>query len=311
MEVVSGMDSINDDSSVFDSATDSQNCDDSQSSQKKKRKRVQTAKPTSGRKSISDLFSLISDVKSQNDSLIRKFDSIDSRVTLVENSLLTIQTTSDNINCNLLKLKSDLNHQINNHELRLDSLNGEVQCLNNKISDLSNDKDKFYMEINKMNLIVSGLPDCISESNEQLTIALNRLLSDVVGRRIEIDCAFRLGLFSDLLPRRIKIRMHSLSDRILVWNHRGNAPKPIYINDDISQNMRQTHGKLRQQRREILAKTPGSDVWIDWKSLSIKYGVRPQLSTSNSSTASFTRTDHGSGHKSTSPRQTASFLGHH
>jgi hypothetical protein len=47
--------------------------------------------------------------------------------------------------------------------------------------------------------------------------------------------------------------------------------------------MRQIYGKLRQQKREILDQTPASDVWIDWKTLSIKHGVRPRQSTSNSS----------------------------
>jgi hypothetical protein len=103
-----------------------------------------------------------------------------------------------------------------------------------------------------------------------------------------------------------------MSERILVWNHRHNAAKPIYINDDISQNMRQIHGKLRQQRREILEKTPSSDVCIDWKTLSIKHGVRPLQSAASSSsrTASFASTNPRSEHHETSCATTTSFLGH-
>lgn len=274
----------NDESSVFDSATDSQNYDTSPSNlHKKKRKRATTAKPAGGRKTVADLFTLISDVKEQNDALIRKFDSVDSRVTLVENSILDIKTASDGINSNLLKLQTDINRRIQSHDVGLNNLNGEIECLNAKVTSLFSDNDKMYSEINKLNLILSGLPDRVSESAEQLTIEINRLFSDMVGQKIAIDCAFRLGQYTDRHPRRIKIRMHSLSDRNLVWNHRTNAAKPLYVNDDISQNMRRIHGKLRHERRDILANNPAADVWIDWRTLSIKQGGRPQQSSSTSS----------------------------
>jgi chromosome segregation ATPase len=87
---------------------------------------------------------------------------------------VAIQSTSDDINRNLQKLKSDIERDIQNHESRLNNLNGEVQSLNQKFTEISSDKDNVYAEINKMNLILSGLPDCISESNDQLSIALNR-----------------------------------------------------------------------------------------------------------------------------------------
>jgi SMC interacting uncharacterized protein involved in chromosome segregation len=89
-----------------------------------------------------------------------------------------MQKSSDDINKNLQKLKSDIDRDIHL-----------------KVTDLSSEKDNVCAEINKIYHILSGLTDCITESNEQLSIALNRVLSELVFRGIEIDCAFRQGSF--------------------------------------------------------------------------------------------------------------------
>jgi hypothetical protein len=179
-------------------------------------------------------------MKEENNALIRKFNSVDARVTLVVNALLDVKTTSDGINSNLLQLKSDIDRTIHNHDLDLDNLNGKVQVLFNKVNDLSG--VKMYSEVYKINLMLPDRRQAIS--GVQLSVKINRLLSELAGQHIRIDCAFRLGLFSDRYARRIKIRMQSFADRNLIWIHRKNAVKPIYINEDILQNMRQIHGKL-------------------------------------------------------------------
>jgi hypothetical protein len=171
----------------------------------------------------------------------------------------------------------------------------EVRNLNETISKIISDKDNVYFELNKLNLIISGLPDSFSETSEQLIAKVKPFLHKIASKHFNVECSFRLGAFSNKYPR-IKIRFYSLSDRNTVWSFRNMAQSPYYINEDLSLNIRQIHGKLRQQKRDILSKNPSAKLWIDWK-LTINPVDRPLPSLPRSRPSSNT-------HSSGSPMDT-------
>jgi hypothetical protein len=147
--------------------------------------------------------------------------------------------------------------------------------LNDKILELVTDKGHVYQEMNKMNLILSGIPDCLSETGDQLSLKVKSFLNPIVRNHIEVDVAYRLGNYTPDNNRRVKIRLLKMSDRNSVWSARENTTHPHYINEDLSFNMRQAHSRLRQQKRKFLAKNPTANTWIDWRKLTINHGVKP------------------------------------
>jgi hypothetical protein len=153
-----------------------------------------------------------------------------------------------------------------------------VKTLNETVHKIVSDKDNVYFELNKLNLVISGLPDSVSETPDQLAQTVKPLINKITSKQINIDCAFRLGKFSPKYPRRVKIRLLSLSERNMIWSHREKAPPLLYINEDLSPNVRQKHGQLRQQKREILEKNPSTKLWIDWKNLTLNPGEKPLTS---------------------------------
>jgi hypothetical protein len=126
-----------------------------------------------------------------------------------------------------------------------------------------------YAEINKINLILSGLKDSATELQQPLTSELERILRNITTANIKIDCAYRLGKYQPDRIRPIKIRFCKMSDRNLVWSSKKNLEGPLYLNDDLSPGTRHIHGLLRKKRNEIQLANPSDTVRIDWKNLSV------------------------------------------
>jgi archaellum component FlaC len=306
-----------------ESLTDSNSTDDSQKRHRSKRGRhgnspntssaVTNTEPKKKRRTMDDLF-----MKMENgfDNIIDKLGSMDKRVKLVENSLISLQSTSQSIGEKITSMKSEIDANISSHENQITVLQDDIRNLNETICKIISDKDNVYFEVNKLNLIISGLPDSSSETSEQLSAKLKPFLHKITSKHLNVDCSFRLGAFSDKYPRRIKIRFNTLSDRNTVWSLRDMAQPPYYINEDLSPNIRQIHGKLRQQKRDILSKNPSAKLWIDWKQLTINPGERPSTSITRSRPSSY---NHGAGtpmdteanpHGRLSKPTTSSFLGY-
>jgi hypothetical protein len=263
----------------FESATDSNTTQESPNKKSNKRVRteddpnVSTVKTKKKRITNEDLFN-------QNQALLNKLCSMDRQVKLVENNLLMLQSSTNSIDEKIEKMKSDMERKISSHDSDISQLQYEVKALNDTVHKIISDKDNVYFELNKLNLILSGIPDSSSETPDQLVQKMKPLLSRITSTHINIDCAYRLGKFSPKYPRRIKIRLLSLSERNLIWSHREKAPPLFYVNEDLSPNVRQVQGQLRQQKREILEKNPSAKLWIDWKKLTLNSGERPMSSAS-------------------------------
>jgi hypothetical protein len=216
-------------------------------------------------------------------------------VKLVENSLVSLQSKTQSIVEKITSMKSEIDANISSHESQITVLQDEVRNLNETISKIISDKDNVYFELNKLNLIISGLPDSFSETSEQLSAKVKPFLHKITSKHFNVECSFRLGAFSNKYPR-IKIRFYSLSDRKTVWSLRDMAQSPYYINEDLSLNICRIHGKIRQQKRDILSKNPSAKLWID-KKLTINPGDRPLPSLPRSRPSSNT-------HSSGSPMDT-------
>lgn len=196
-----------------------------------------------------------------------KVDSLVSKVKLVEDTLGAVVTKSDNISLNLSKLKTDVELKFKNHDGRLTQVEAQVQSVLQSTSQIDNSNDLIYADINRINLIFSGLADSASEMQETLTCDLERILSDIVSSNIRIDCAYRLGKYQNNRSRPIKIRFRTMSDRNLLWNNKKNLQKPFYLNEDLSPATRKVHSILRNKRKDLLQVNPSEVVQIDWKRL--------------------------------------------
>jgi hypothetical protein len=198
-----------------------------------------------------------------------KVDSLVSRVKEVEEKLGAVITKSDEINQSLLNLKTDFEIKIQNQDSRLGSLEAQVKSIANTSSSIDSCKDTMCAEINKINLILSGLKDSATELQQPLTSEFERILQFITSANIKIDCAYRLGKYQTSHNRPIKIRFCKMSDRNLVWNCKKNLEKPLYLNEDLSPGTRQIHGLLRRKRNELLQSNPSDPVQIDWKKLTV------------------------------------------
>jgi septation ring formation regulator EzrA len=211
-------------------------------------------------RSIDDLFeqnqALFEITTKQNKIIIDRVCSMDRQVKLLENTLVTLQSSTNSIDEKLEKIKAEMDGKIETHDTEISQLRHDVTTLSETVHKIISENDNVYFELNKLNLIISGLPDSVSETPDQLAQTVKPLLNRFTSKPINIDCAFRLGKFSTKYPRRVKIRLSSLSERNMIWSHREKAPPLLYINEDLSPNVRQKQAQLRQQKREILEKKP-------------------------------------------------------
>ena len=104
------------------------------------------------------------------------------------------------------------------------------------------------MELRKLNLMVVGLADDVSENDQSLRIKLQNLITEKFTQsEVIIDKAYRFGKFEHGFTRPIKIQYRYESHRDLIWNNRNNLrtmKTSIFINEDLP--------PLTQNRRRIL-----------------------------------------------------------
>jgi hypothetical protein len=153
---------------------------------------------------------------------------------------------------------------------RLTHVEDRVGHAETSVKKLINENEDLRREINKMNLIIDGIPDPAEEDEDALYTRVKVFISDLVGEEISFDTAFRLGHHKLNHRRPIKVRFLSMIQRNLVYTNRGKTAPPFYINEDLPYSILRDHGILRDRKRnEIRNGTHPDQIKIDYKTRTI------------------------------------------
>ncbi|OXA50401.1 hypothetical protein Fcan01_15225 [Folsomia candida] len=160
----------------------------------------------------------------------------------------------------------------NNTDLT-NTIKSEVLKLNNTVVRVTNENEQLWREVNKLNLVISGVPDSEYESREDLGVKIDTIIVKIVGESRKFDTITRVGKFLKNSARLIKVRFLSISDRDEVYDNRYNAERPTYINEDIPPTMRRDHAIMRQKKKQFIKDGFGlQQIKMDWNRRIIRAG---------------------------------------
>jgi hypothetical protein len=89
-----------------------------------------------------------------------------------------------------------------------------------------------YAEVNKLNLFIAGITESPDESDSFAAHEVQRLITDIIGRKINVDVAHRVRKYLPNKVRMIKVCFLSMLERNCLYFHRSNLNHPCYINED-------------------------------------------------------------------------------
>jgi len=206
-------------------------------------------------KTINDLMELMI---TQNSETKEAIAAIKEQVSKIEENTV-------NINKSISDLRTEFESKVTDHHHRIDNLEMNLDLVSDKLNYQGKANDSLYIEVNKVNLILSGLQETTNETTEQLIEAVKKLFETSTGRKISIDHAFRFG---SAIPKKIKVRFLSLNDRNATLSSGKNLPQDVFINEDLPPSIRKAHGMLRSKSRELRS-LHETDVKVDWKNFTV------------------------------------------
>ncbi|OXA59538.1 hypothetical protein Fcan01_05926 [Folsomia candida] len=162
-----------------------------------------------------------------------------------DNSPITIGILTQLLNDNTKILTSrfdNLDTSVALRKEKLDELESEVKSLKIKVSEITGENERLWCELSKINLIFSGIPERINESQKDLF---------------------------DQVANVIKATGHTNE----VYGNRFKVNKPTFINEDLPASLRNDHRILRQKRSQL--RNLGYDakqIHVDWSTRTINSG---------------------------------------
>jgi hypothetical protein len=174
-----------------------------------------------------------------------------------------IDAATNDIKEDLREIKS----LVSSHGQRINDVEDRVEHVESAVTKLTQDNEDLRKEINKMNLIIDGIPDPVGEDDNALYGRVKTFICGIVKDDISFDTAFRLGQQKPNHRRPIKVRFLSMVQRNLVYSLRSNTSPPFYINEDLPFSIRRDHGLLRDRKRQEIRNGINPDhIKIDYKS---------------------------------------------
>jgi len=210
-------------------------------------------------KSISDLVDSVKLLIDQNKVTQETLKEVKQHVEEVANN-------TDQIKQSLTELRAEVDAKITTHESRLNNLESDVSSISQRLEHNSKASDVLYLEVNKLNLILSGLDEPETESTDSLITAIESILQVSTGYFIHLDHAYRVGTGT---RRKVKLRFLSIKDRNAALKSSSKLPPTVFINEDLPSSTRQAHGKLRAKLKELKSSST-EEIKVDWKKLSIE-----------------------------------------
>ncbi|OXA64555.1 hypothetical protein Fcan01_02740 [Folsomia candida] len=180
-----------------------------------------------------------------------------------------------------------LDRSITNQNIKINELENEVQIMKSSFSKVSNENEALWRELNKINLVFSGIPEGENETQQDLFFKISKIIQQTTGKNISFDTGYRVGKPLSRSSRPVKIRFRSIAERNEVYSNKLKVLKPIYINEDLPHSTRKEHAIMRQKRSQLIANGQSpNDIRMDWK--------KRQVITRNSSQTHHIRPTHHS-----------------
>lgn len=184
-------------------------------------------RPKSGHEVDIDLDSSLEDDEDisemTSDELIRKFLPILPRV-----------------NKKLSKMSSAIKAQ----NLAIEALNEKVDNLEQTVAEVTQENEILYRNLNKNNLIISGVNEESTETGDSLIEFINELASEKLGKKINMYNAYRMGVKTANQPRPVKFTVLDPRDRDYLWANKKQLGHPHYVSEDLHKNERKRNGRI-------------------------------------------------------------------
>lgn len=164
-----------------------------------------------------------------SDELIRKFLPILPRV-----------------NKKLKKMSSAIKAQ----NAAIEVLNEKVETLEKTVAEVTNENEILYRNLNKSNLIITGITEKENESSGTIAESINELLGDKIGKEMNLHNAYRMGPKSTSEPRQVKVTFLDPRERDFLWMNKKLLGHPYYISEDLHKNERIRNGKIMKFVKE-------------------------------------------------------------
>jgi hypothetical protein len=162
---------------------------------------------------------------------------------------------------------------VTSHERRLHNTEVRVENVESSLQKLELENEDIRKELNKINLIVEGIPDTEDETEDELYGRVKYFLSNQIEQDVSFDNAYRLGKPRPDYRRPIRVRFMTMLQRNIVYQNRSKAKHPFYVNEDLPFTTRRDYGILRKKKRDTIQKgVPADQVKIDYKNKTIAIG---------------------------------------
>jgi hypothetical protein len=233
-------------------------------------------RPRNSTKSQSDqkldlILQKLASIENQNSEIVTKVKHIELRVESTENSIKLVRADCDLLTDSVLKLQADLTSNTHCAIPQVSAIESSISSLLSESSTHRNEHELLYAEVNKLNLLIAGIAESPQENDSFAAHEVQRLITDITGRKITVDVAHRVGKYMPNKVRMIKVRFLSMLERNCVYFHRKNLNHPCYINEDLSPQTRNDHSILRRKKNDILRVCKDAAIKIDWKRKSLQY----------------------------------------
>jgi hypothetical protein len=203
--------------------------------------------------------------ENQNSVIVSKVKDIEVRVESAENSIKLVRDDCDQLTNSVIKLQADLSSNGICATPQISAIESSISSLQSDSSAHQNEHELLYADVNELNLLIAGITESPQENDSFAALEVQRLITDITGRKITVDVAHRVGKYRPNKARKIKVRFLSLLERNCVYFHRKNLNHPCYINEDLSPRTRNDHALLRRKKNDILHISQDASIKIDWK----------------------------------------------
>lgn len=133
---------------------------------------------------------------------------------------------------------------------KLEERNAELEKM---LDFLEHENESLYRSTNFQNLILLGLPEEESETDDELGRKVSALVNRLTATYIDLDVVYRnkRSSFEEGKCRPVRIRFKCHSDRNKAYDAKKSLPENHYLNEDLPFKMRRDLHALRKKRAEL------------------------------------------------------------
>jgi len=167
---------------------------------------------------------------------------------------------------------ADLKTKVTVNEASITYHDESLNDIQSNVHSLHDTNLQIRQELNKLNLVLFGLPELPDESPESLLNSVIETIKPLSEKNIPIDVAYRIGKkIANSSSRPVKIRFLTLSDRDCVLKRKLSLPDGISVKEDLPFEVRKAHAILLKKKSEAIASgVPDEEISINFSSKKIK-----------------------------------------